>query len=93
MPLIPADSGWVLSYAADINEAGQIVGSARNAEGNLSHGFLYTGGRLYDLADLLVPGHGWEYLTSADAINDNGQVVGYGRINEQFRAFLMTPVP
>ena len=65
----------------------------RNSEGNLSHAFVYTGGSLADLNDLLAPGHGWEYLTSADAINDNGQIVGYGRIGGQFRAFLMTPVP
>ena len=75
------------------DEAGRIVGSIRNTANNLSHAFIYTGGRLADLNDLLAAGHDWEYLTSADAISDNGQIVGYGRIGGQFRAFLMTPVP
>ncbi len=39
--LIPADSGWVLHEAADINESGQIVGTGINPDGD-GHGFLLT---------------------------------------------------
>ena len=37
--LIPADSGWVLHEATDINEVGQIVGGGFNPDG-LGRGFL-----------------------------------------------------
>ena len=39
--LIPADSGWVLHEATDINESGQIVGTGINPDGD-GHGFLLT---------------------------------------------------
>jgi probable HAF family extracellular repeat protein len=38
--LIPADSGWVLLRARDINDRGQIVGSGKI--GGVSHAFLLT---------------------------------------------------
>jgi probable HAF family extracellular repeat protein len=38
--LIPADSGWVLSEAHGINDAGQIVGVG--TVGGLFHAFLLT---------------------------------------------------
>ena len=63
-----------------------------NADGSLSHAFLFTGGELKDLNDLLETGHGWEYLTTAYAVNSKGQIAGYGRINGENRAFLLTPV-
>ncbi len=80
-------------YAWGINNTGQVVGYMSNPTGSLSHAFLYAGGKLYDLNDLLAAGHGWEYLTAAFAINDRGQIAGYGRINGQFRGFLLTPTP
>ena len=43
--------------------------------------------------NLLVPGSGW-VLTSAAAINDNGQIVGEGEGPSGYpHAFLLTPVP
>jgi len=44
------------------------------------------------LADLIEPGTGWQ-LDYAFAINDAGDIVGYGLFNGQVRGFLMTAVP
>jgi probable HAF family extracellular repeat protein len=87
-------SGFAKTYAWGLSPTGQIVGNVSNNSGTpLSHAFVYTGGAIYDLNDLLVPGHGWEYLVSANGVNRQGQIVGYGKINGQYRAFLLTPVP
>ena len=79
------------TYAWAINDAGQIAGSVTTADSSLSHAALFAGGELRDLNDLLAPGHNWEYLTASFAINNVGQIAGYGRINGQYRAFLLTP--
>ena len=76
-----------------VNEAGQIVGSASSATSTLFNAFVYTGGRIHNLNELLVDGAEWEYLSVAFAVNSSGQITGYGRINGQFRGFLMTPAP
>lgn len=86
-------TGYPQTYVWGMSETGQMVGSVTNAGGTLSHAFLYTGGQLHDLNDVLPAGQGWEYLTAAYAVNSSGQIAGYGRINGQYRGFLMTPVP
>jgi len=83
--------GFERTYAWGLSESGQVVGSATNTLQGLSHAFIYTGGKLINLNTLLAPGHTWEYLTSANAINSSGQIAGNGRINGQIRAFLLTP--
>ena len=67
-----------------INDHGQVVGG---------------GGLIWDsangtrnLADLIPPNSGWE-LDFAFAINNAGDIVGYGELNGQTRGFLMTLVP
>ena len=85
--------GFTNTYVWGMNDAGQMVGSVTDDNGTLSHAFVFTGGELRDLNDLLVPDHGWDYLTTANAVNNNGQVAGYGRIGGQYRGFLLTPVP
>jgi len=44
-----------------------------------------------DLNDLLPSSSGWT-LMQGWGINDLGQITGYGTINGQYHAFLMTPV-
>jgi probable HAF family extracellular repeat protein len=63
--------GGSQSYAHDINDAGQIVGNTDTGA------FLYNGGVMTDLNSLIDQASAWT-LQAANAINDNGQIVGYG---------------
>lgn len=48
---------------------------------------------MIDLNDLLGEDSPWDYLESAKAINNNGQITGLGYIDGQRRGFLLNPVP
>jgi len=79
------------SAAEGINIHDSVVGFAEyQAQGGL-HAFLYNGSTMIDLNTRLINGTGWE-LIEAQAINDNGQIVGWGFYNGQRRAFLLSPV-
>lgn len=78
------------SRALDINDAGQVVGNARNAASQ-NRAFLWENGQMKDLNNLIPAGSGWA-LVSAEAINQRGQIVGFGVINGQTHAFLLTPL-
>ena len=83
------------SYALNINNGGNIVGeSYLSGNSGTIHAFLYTGGAMYDLNQRLdSSGTSWS-LTSAQAINDNGWIVGFGtNPTGQTHAFLLTPLP
>ena len=78
------------SAAFGINASGQVVGASApypNAPAP-GHAFLYSGGHMTDLNLLLPAGSGWQ-LSSATAINDSGQIVGYGLFDHQPAAFLL----
>jgi probable HAF family extracellular repeat protein len=85
------------SEAFGINDAGHIVGSSW-IEGVGPHAVLWIAGssneldasHWIDLNDSIEPGSAWT-LQVARAINESGQIVGYGRIRERTRAFLLTP--
>ncbi len=71
------------SHAADINDAGQVVGWAYDASG-ARRAFLWEDGVMRDLGTL-----GGTRFTTADDINDNGQVVGHSSdATETLRPFL-----
>ena len=55
--------------------------------------FLYSNGTMVNLNGIVDPGSGWT-LEYASAVNDSGQIVGYG-INSTgvTHAFLLTPIP
>lgn len=59
------------SIATDINNLGQIVGSA--AVGDDAHAFLYEDGKMIDLNTLIDPASGWT-ISGAAAINDLQQI-------------------
>lgn len=84
--------GLTFSSALDINETGWVVGNATNISGSPQRAVLWQGGTMLDLNTLIAPTEGW-ILRSAEAINDRGQVVGYGTYQGQTRAFLLTPIP
>ena len=84
LALLPGGSGTI---ANDINNLGQIVGH------DVSHrAVMWEDGAISDLNDLIPAGSGWT-LRSARGINDLGQIVGWGIINGNSHAFLLTPVP
>jgi probable HAF family extracellular repeat protein len=70
LPLLP---GAQYSFAEDINDAGWIVGASGTASGEL-HAVLWRDGTVIDLG--LAPG-GIDVAT-ASAVNERGQIVGYG---------------
>ena len=77
----------------DINERGDIVGWG-NRDNSQQSAFVVLGERLYDLNDLIDPTLGIT-LRVAHAINEDGQIVGFGTTpgNPTQRAFLLTPIP
>lgn len=89
-----------LSYFKDINDAGIAVGAALFDDPTYSReAMLYQDGQVHALTDLIVGDRsGLGLLISAEAINNNGQIVAYGSLDGQFpgdgkHAFLLTPVP
>jgi probable HAF family extracellular repeat protein len=79
------------SYAADINSAGQVVGFV---EGYGDHGqvaFLWQNGGMIDL-NTLIPADSGLTLLGAWAINDAGQIVGFGIGPKGESIFLLKPV-
>lgn len=80
--------GQKASYALGINEAGDVVGDSGYPD---SHAFLYTNRRMIALENLVPPNSGWTFK-KAQAINDRGQIVGFG-INPggETHGFLLTP--
>jgi len=77
------------SAALAINNSGEVVGTAPNADGT-NFAFLYSNGVTIDLNTLIPSNSGWT-LTSATAINNSGQIAGNGRINGEIHAFRLDP--
>jgi probable HAF family extracellular repeat protein len=70
--------GGSSSYPSDINDAGQVVGTSRTADGTNGrvHGFLWDEvNGMIDMTELLDESSEWDYIDSAIAINNNGQIV------------------
>lgn len=72
------------SYARAVNEQGHVVGTSSG------HAFLWRDGTMTDLNDLIASSANWT-LFDATAINDAGQITGYGRHLGLKHAFLLTP--
>jgi probable HAF family extracellular repeat protein len=84
--------GGTVSYAQGINNSGQVVGYDQN--NGADSAFLYSGGVMQDLHNLLAPGFTNWYISTANAINDSGQIVGTGgTVSGQTHAVLLTPIP
>jgi len=92
-PINPAtDDLGDLGFGVDtsayaINDAGDVVGVS-------GHAFIYTGGKMYDINDLVPSRPAWLTLYDARGINNRGQIVvsGYGHDGIE-RAYLLTPIP
>jgi probable HAF family extracellular repeat protein len=80
----------ISSVPHGINNSTQIVGQVNDISGGASGAFLYTpSSGFLDLNSLLPPTSGWQLLR-ADAINDAGQIVGWGKYMGQYASFLLT---
>jgi probable HAF family extracellular repeat protein len=88
--------GGLSSSAGDVNESGQIVGTSwleteptSVSDPTRYHAFIWDSGVMRDLNDLVDAGSDWT-LTSASAVNDNGDIVGVGIRGRQQHGFLLT---
>lgn len=79
--IIPQLGGTTEGEAAAINSDGWIVGDMNNVA------FLYRDGVTNDLMDLIPGGTLWSALFSADFINDEGQISGFGIYDGNFTRF------
>jgi probable HAF family extracellular repeat protein len=71
---------------------GTTVGSFTLADGFTSHAFVHTvANGSVDLNSRIPADSGW-VLTSAKAVNANGQIVGQGIVNGEVHAYLLTPL-
>jgi len=85
--------GLPTSQAAGINNQGQIVGFSQDASGDddTAVAVLWQNGTITDL-NTLIPANSSLFLMEAVAINDHGQIAGWGRLsNGEIRPFLLTP--
>ena len=90
LTFLPPLEGGLRSRAHDINEYNQVVGSSETMVGTAmtNHAFLWqqADGKTTDL-NQWAP-EGWT-LTTATAINDNGDIVGTGTFNGVAHGFLL----
>lgn len=82
-------AGETASYAFGINEFDEIVGRAELAGEHAA--IRYVDNRADDLNNYLPVGSPWQ-LSLASGINDNGEIVGIGKLGEDVHSFLMTPL-
>ncbi len=82
--------GGTYSYGSGINSSGYVVGNASILGGTVDHAFLYDGTSMIDLNAVTTGLNGFS-LESAQAINDQGAIVGFGQTSGgQTHAFLLT---
>ena len=77
------------SFPNDMNSQGHVVGEAQD-DLDLFVPFLYRNGQMVNVNSLLPPNSGW-VLVTALFINNAGQIVGTGLLNDQFSYYLFTP--
>ncbi len=79
--------GGMYSGATDVNSRGQVVGFSHLGNGQY-HSFLYTNGKMQDIADLIT---GFSNVIPGEVmLNDAGQVAGVGMIGGRYHAFVLT---
>ncbi|OFX14902.1 MAG: hypothetical protein A2Z18_02535 [Armatimonadetes bacterium RBG_16_58_9] len=83
--------GGGFSIGLGINNFGEVVGYSSTSNGGDAP-FIWQKGVIKNLNDLIDPYSGW-VLTNAFDINEAGQIVGSGRYNNVYHAFLLTLVP
>lgn len=75
-----------------INTSGLVIGYSQIPGNKVEHAFLWSSSNgMVDLNFLIDPAAGWE-LKLARGINDAGQITGYGQINGEDHAYLLSPI-
>lgn len=83
--------GGTYSVAFGINDSNTVVGYA-NTSTNAAHAMIWTSsGSMQDLNSLISANSGWT-LVNANAINNVGQITGYGLKKGYNHAFVLTPL-
>jgi probable HAF family extracellular repeat protein len=82
--------GYDRCSAADINDHGAVVGDC-NDDDKLNTAFLWQNGSMWRLEDLVGPESAL-LIRRAGAINNQGQITGWGTIPGATVAFLLTPL-
>lgn len=83
-------SGGTYSIAFGVNDSGVIVGYG-NIFNNAAHAMVWSAsGGMKDLNSLIPSNSGW-VLINANAINNVGQITGYGTKGGHNHAFVLTP--
>lgn len=80
--------GGLDSHAYGVNDLGQVVGYSTSATG--VRAFLYRGGGMYDLNDLVLNLPAGVVLACAYGINDRGQIIAQSGGSPH--GYLLTPV-
>lgn len=70
------------SEGADVNDSGMVVGYAWDGtfSGFDPRAWVWVDGTMYDLNDYLSEGAEFEILSRATGVNNNGDIVGWGRL-------------
>lgn len=91
MTELPALDAFPYAIAADLNDAGQIIGNAYDDTGSTTP-VLWEGDEVYDL-NTLLPAESGVTITYAVAINEAGQIlcIGISDNADGERTFLLTP--
>jgi probable HAF family extracellular repeat protein len=93
--------GGTASVAQGINNFGQVVGWASLTGDTVDHTFLYDGGAMHDLNNLIPAGSGCAlvgiqigngYSPPFGYLNDAGQIAANGVCGGQQRAVLLNPI-
>ena len=87
--------GNIYSQARGVNASGQVVGAFGVHSGPVqTHAFVYSGGEMQDLNTLIMASSSGWILVQANAINDAGEIVGYGTNPDgKQHAFKLKPLP
>lgn len=91
----PGNTGPTTNYhseAKDVNDAGLIVGNSQRIASSPAVATAWINGFPVDLNTVIPAGSGWTLL-SAEGINDQGDIVGFGTLNGASRAFMLTAQP
>jgi probable HAF family extracellular repeat protein len=77
-----------------MNNLGQVVGLKENSEGWWTAYLWDKSGTAADLNTIIPENSGWQKLTCAIAINNSGQIVGMGIMDDgTYATYLLTPIP